>query len=163
MPAKQSSSGNGAGPRRAQPGSPEETHAGRSVNAGRAQEAWKAAEMGLPEPEDRAPSGGHIADAGDAVGWTPSATEQGATTDPPQPRPRDYGENIRTGVRHVSASRPASQAMPAGDAEQGDDGTGGETWNQALGGNTNAGMARFFGAIALFVLIFASLFWLLGG
>ena len=165
MPGKQYGSDSGAVPRRAQSGSREQGHAGRSLNTGRPQEAWTAAEKGLPEAEDRAPSGGHIADAGDAAGWMPSATDQEATpADPPQPRPRDYGENIRSSVRDVSGSESGGgHVMLGGDAEQSDDGTGGKTWNQALGENTNAGMARFFGAIALFILIFASLFWLIGG
>ncbi|MCA1444199.1 hypothetical protein I6F07_29200 [Ensifer sp. IC4062] len=160
MSAKQHSSGSGAVPRRAQPGSPK-SHA---ANSGRPQEAWKAAELGLPEAEDKAPSRGHVADAGDAAGGASSATDQEANPmDPPQPRPRDYGETIRTSVRHVPASGPGGgEAMAGGAAEQKDDGTGGETWNQTLGDNTNAGMIRFFGAIAIFILIFASLFWLIG-
>ncbi|NRP72445.1 hypothetical protein ILFOPFJJ_03343 [Ensifer psoraleae] len=167
MPAKQYSGGNGADPRRAQPGSREARHAGRSPRTGKPQEsrkeeAWKAAELGLPEAEDRASVSEHVADAGDAVGWTPSTSdEEAARADPPQPRPRDYGETIRTAVKYVPGHEPrGDQATAESDAQQGDDGTGGEMWNRVLGGNTNAGMIRFLGAIALFILIFASLFWL---
>ncbi|MCA1404225.1 hypothetical protein I6F26_16185 [Ensifer sp. IC3342] len=117
----------------------------------------------MPEEEDKAPARTHVADAGDAAGWVPSATgEEAARADPPQPRPRDYGETIRAAVKYVPASEAgAGQKMAESDAKQGDDGTGGETWNRALGNNTNAGMVRFFGAVALFILIFASVFWLI--
>ncbi|WEX90325.1 hypothetical protein PZN02_005698 [Sinorhizobium garamanticum] len=169
MPAKQHSSGNGADPRRAQPGSPEtrqaghSSRAGQSSRAGKPQEAWKEAELHLPEAEDKAAPSVHVADAGDAAGWVPSATGEETTerADPPQPRPRDYGETIRTTVKYVPASEAGGgQTMAESDAKQGDDGTGGETWNRALGNNTNAGMIRFFGAVALFILICASVFWL---
>ncbi|WP_331376649.1 hypothetical protein [Sinorhizobium chiapasense] len=165
MPAKQYSSGSGADPRRAQPGSPEASQAGQSSTTGKPQEAWKEAELHLPEAEDKAPPRAHVADAGDAAGWVRGTTgEETARADPPQPRPRDYGETIRTAVKYVAASETGGgQTMAQNDAEQVDDGTGGETWNRALGNNTNAGMIRFFGAVALFILIFASVFWLIAG
>ncbi|THK39353.1 hypothetical protein EHS39_03770 [Ensifer sp. MPMI2T] len=169
MPAKQHSSDSGADPRRMQPGSPEAGRAAQSSRAdqsstsGKPQDSWKEAELHLPEEEDKAPARTHVADAGDAAGWAPSATggEKTARADPPQPRPRDYGETIRAAVKYVpGAEVGAGQTMAESDAKQGDDGTGGETWNRALGNNTNAGMIRFFGAVALFIVIFASVFWL---
>ncbi|HXV29688.1 MAG TPA: hypothetical protein VD840_05080 [Sinorhizobium sp.] len=42
-----------------------------------------------------------------------------------------------------------------------DDATGGEAWNRSLGGNTSAGMRRMLVAVGLFILIGASLLWLI--
>lgn len=44
-----------------------------------------------------------------------------------------------------------------------DDATGGETWSKSLGGNTSAGMARLLAGVAVFILVGASLFWLVTG
>ncbi|WEX73810.1 hypothetical protein PYH37_001151 [Sinorhizobium numidicum] len=130
----------------------------------RPQQAWRAAELGLPEEEDKASLGDHVADASDAGA---AAADIGpaseASADPAQPPPQDYG---RSREKFEAGRAPAAGSSVHGmaeDSDLSDDGTGGEMWNRALGENTNAGMLRFLGAIALFILVAASLFWFIAG
>jgi hypothetical protein len=55
------------------------------------------------------------------------------------------------------------QAAAEGSGASDDDATGGETWSRALGGNTSTGMVRILAAVAVFILVCASLFWLVAG
>jgi hypothetical protein len=99
------------------------------------------------EPDD------HVADASDAGSWA-STIGNDERPDPPQPRPHDFsGSDERVERAHALRAGPEK-------AESADDATGGESWNRALGGNTNAGTLRLLGAIGVFIVIAASLFWL---
>ncbi len=77
-----------------------------------------------------------------------------SSTNPAPGQPaQDYGSGDQeTGHTRQAAAEPAD--VPGHDA------AGGETWNRVLGNNTSAGMVRLLGAVALFILIGASLFWL---
>jgi len=77
-----------------------------------------------------------------------------SSTNPAPGRPaQDFGSGDQeTGNPRQAAAEPAD--VPGHDA------AGGETWNRVLGNNTSAGMVRLLGAVALFILIGASLFWL---
>ena len=99
----------------------------------------------------------HVADAADAGSGAYLSEFERARPDPPQPPPRNYsGTDER--VEHA----PAEPATATADAEE-DDATGGDAWNHALGDNTSAGMWRLLGAVGLFILISASVFWLIAG
>lgn len=78
----------------------------------------------------------------------------GSSTNPAPGQPtRDYGAmDQETAPHRQTAAGPAD--VPGHDA------AGGETWNRVLGDNTSAGMVRLLGAVALFILVGASLFWL---
>lgn len=105
-------------------------------------------------PED------HVADASDAGSWGSTLVNDGAQPDPPQPPPHDFsGSDER--VRRAHALR--AEAETAESVGGADDATGGESWNRVLGDNTNAGTLRLLAAIGLFILVSASLFWLIAG
>lgn len=83
-----------------------------------------------------------------------SATERSATA-------QDTGGNDEK-IEHEHPIGAGPQAMEGAGAGH-DGATGGETWNQTLGGNTAAGTRRMLLAIALFILAGAFLFWLAAG
>lgn len=74
---------------------------------------------------------------------------------------RDHGSDEKIEYDHPIGAGGASREA-AGDVSY-DDAAGGEAWNRTLGGNTSAGMARLLAVIAIFILVGASLFWLVAG
>ncbi|ASY65551.1 hypothetical protein SJ05684_b45690 (plasmid) [Sinorhizobium sojae CCBAU 05684] len=76
---------------------------------------------------------------------------------------QDHGSDEKIGHDHPTGAGSAGRKPAGDDAISYDDAAGGEGWNRALGGNTSAGMARLLGAIAVFILVGASLFWLVAG
>ncbi len=74
---------------------------------------------------------------------------------------RDHGSDEKIEYNHPIGEGSASREA-AGDVSY-DDAAGGEAWNRILGGNTSAGMTRLLAAIAVFILVGASLFWLVAG
>jgi hypothetical protein len=82
-----------------------------------------------------------------------------------QPAPaQDYGSSDeKVEYEHPIGTGDVGQAAAEGSGASDDDATGGETWSRALGGNTSTGMVRILAAVAVFILVCASLFWLVAG
>lgn len=79
------------------------------------------------------------------------------------PVPGHGGSDEKIEYEHPIGTGGVGQAAAESAGASDDDATGGETWNRTLGGNTSAGMARLLAVVAVFILVGASLFWLVGG